>query len=92
MLLRGYGAKRPPQWGAIDGTLARMRSAYGLAPGARAFNALLEVCVATGDADRAMDVIDRMAADGVAPDERTLQVVARKRNLRSYLRKQLGGG
>lgn len=51
-----------------------------------AYNALLEVCVATEDTDRALDVIDRMADDGVEPDEFTVATVSRKRNLRAYLR------
>jgi hypothetical protein len=36
-----------------------------------------------------MDVIDRMADDGVEPDELTVGIVSRKRNLRAYLRKRL---
>lgn len=44
----------------------------------------------TDDVDRAMDVIDRMADDGVEPDEFTVAAVARKRSLRSYLRKAFG--
>ena len=53
------------------------------------FNALLEVCCRTSDIDRGQDIIDRMAADGVEPDEFTEEVVARRRVLRSYLRKTL---
>lgn len=37
------------------------------------------------------DVIDRMAADGVEPDVFTEETVARRRVLRSYLRKTLIG-
>lgn len=89
VLLRGYGGKSPPQWGAIDSTLTRMRSTFGMEPSAVAYNALLEVCVRTEDTDRAMDVIDRMADDGVEPDEMTVGIVSRKRNLRAYLRRKL---
>jgi hypothetical protein len=32
VLLRGYGLKKPPQWGAIDSTLTRMRARYQLEP------------------------------------------------------------
>jgi pentatricopeptide repeat protein len=45
--------------------------------------------VAADDADRALDVIDRMANDGVEPDALTLAAVARKRTLRAYLKKRL---
>lgn len=43
----------------------------------------------TDDMDRALDVIDRMADDGVEPDEMTVAVCSRKRSLRAYLRKRL---
>ncbi|KIY97838.1 hypothetical protein MNEG_10125 [Monoraphidium neglectum] len=89
VLLRGYGAKNPPQWDQIDAMLTRMRSRFSLEPSAVSFNALLEVCVRTEDTDRALDVIDRMADDGVDPDEMTIAVCSRKRQLRAYLRKRL---
>ncbi|KAG2493990.1 hypothetical protein HYH03_007917 [Edaphochlamys debaryana] len=89
VLLRGYGASDPPQWSRIDTTLTTMRIKYGIEPSAVSFNALLEVCCRTNDLDRGQDIIDRMAADGVEPDEFTEEVVARRRALRSYLRKAL---
>lgn len=89
VLLRGYGAANPPLWPKIDATLGRMRRAFGIEPTATSYNALLEVCVRTGDMDRAMDVVDRMADDGVAPDAQTALVCARKRALRAYARKAL---
>jgi pentatricopeptide repeat protein len=51
------------------------------------FNALLEVCVRTNDLDRGMDVIDRMVAERVEPDEQTLEIVQPRRSLRAYLKK-----
>ncbi|GLC43558.1 hypothetical protein PLESTF_001283800 [Pleodorina starrii] len=89
VLLRGYGALNPPDWPRIDATLTTMRMKYGIEPTAVSFNALLEVCCRTSDIDRGQDIIDRMAADGVEPDEFTEEVVARRRVLRSYLRKTL---
>ncbi|PNW88876.1 hypothetical protein CHLRE_01g048750v5 [Chlamydomonas reinhardtii] len=89
VLLRGYGATTPPDWPRIDSTLTTMRVKYGIEPTALSFNALLEVCCRTSDIDRGQDIIDRMAADGVEPDEFTEEVVARRRVLRSYLRKTL---
>lgn len=53
------------------------------------FNILLDICCRTSDIDRGQDIIDRMAADGIEPDEMTEDVVARRRVLRSYLRKTL---
>ena len=87
VLLRGYGAADPPAWTAIDATLSTMRNVHGLSPSATSFNALLEVCVRTDDLDRGLDVIERMAADGVEPDGFTEAAVAKKRVLRSHLRK-----
>ncbi|GFR48255.1 hypothetical protein Agub_g10120 [Astrephomene gubernaculifera] len=89
VLLRGYGALDPPDWPRIDATLTTMRMKHGIEPSAVSFNALLEVCCRTSDIDRGQDIIDRMAADGVAPDELTEEVVAKRRVLRSYLRKTL---
>jgi pentatricopeptide repeat protein len=51
------------------------------------YNALLEVCLKSQDMDRGFDVLDRMANDGVEPDDVTRELVARKRSLRSYYRK-----
>lgn len=51
------------------------------------YNVLLEVCARTNDLDRGQDVIDRMAADDVIPDEFTLETVQKRRVLRSYLKK-----
>lgn len=51
------------------------------------YNALLEICVRTNDLDRGQDIIDRMVSDDVEPDEFSLETVAKKRALRSYLRK-----
>lgn len=89
VLLRGYGAANPPAWPKIDATLGRMRRSFGIAPTATSYNALLEACVRVGDMDRAMDVVDRMADDGVEPDAQTAQTCARKRALRAYARKAL---
>ncbi|GLI60448.1 hypothetical protein VaNZ11_002603 [Volvox africanus] len=87
VLLRGYGVLNPPDWPRIDATLTTMRMKYGIEPTAVSFNALLEICCRTSDIERGQDIIDRMAADGVEPDEFTQEVVARRRVLRSYLRK-----
>lgn len=54
---------------------------------AASYNALLEICYKSNDSDRALDVIDRMAADGVEPDDITWDLAARKRTWRSYMRK-----
>jgi pentatricopeptide repeat protein len=52
------------------------------------FNALLDVCVRTKDVDRGLDVLDRMEAEGVEPDDLTPGIVQNRRVLRSYLRKK----
>ena len=57
---------------------------------AASFNPLLEVCSRNNDLDRGQDVIDRMAADGVEPDEFSAEVVAKRKVLRSYLKKAFG--
>lgn len=57
---------------------------------AASYNALLETCYRSNDSDRALDVLDRMADDGVEPDDMTYEIVARKRAWRSYMRKVFG--
>lgn len=57
---------------------------------AASYNALLEICYKSNDSDRALDVIDRMADDGVEPDDITWDLTARKRTWRSYMRKFMG--
>lgn len=54
------------------------------------YNVLLQICARTNDLDRGQDVIDRMSADEVEPDEFSMEAVAKKRVLRSYLRKTFG--
>lgn len=86
VLVRGYGAKKPPNWAQIEATLNRMRS-YGVPPGIATFNALLEFCARDNDVDRGTDVMDKMQADGVEPDLLTAYIVQRRRVLRRYFRK-----
>lgn len=47
----------------------------------------MQICVRTNDLDRGLDVLDRMSADGVPPDAFTEAIVAKKRAMRSYLKK-----
>lgn len=89
VLLRGYGSLNPPDWVRIDAALNTMRTKYKIEPSATSYNALLEVCCRTNDLERGEDVIDRMADDGVEPDEFTEGAVAARRALRSYIRKKL---
>ncbi|MEW5302614.1 MAG: hypothetical protein WDW38_008014 [Sanguina aurantia] len=89
VLLRGYGGKTPPEWSKVDSTLTIMETQFGVVPTAISFNALLEICCRTNDLERGQDVIDRMISNGVVPDEFTEQIVAKKRALRSYLKKSL---
>ena len=84
VLLRGYGMK--PDWVKIDKTLTEMRT-KNIEPSAISFNALLEICVRTNDLDRGQEIIDRMSADGVQPDEFTLDVVSKRKVLRSAVKK-----
>jgi pentatricopeptide repeat protein len=73
-----------PQW------LPHLRTPVLLSQQTASYNALLEICHKSNDADRALDVIDRMADDGVEPDDVTWELAAKKRVLRSYMRKVLG--
>jgi pentatricopeptide repeat protein len=86
VLLRGYGSKTPPDWVKIDKTLSAMK-AKEVDPTATSFNALLEICVRTNDLERGQEIIERMSSDGVEPDEFTLDVVSKRKVLRSSIKK-----
>lgn len=58
---------------------------------AASYNALLEVCSRMNDLERGQDIVDRMVADEVEPDEGTLAAVHLRRSLRAYLRKAFPG-
>ncbi|KAG1672292.1 hypothetical protein FOA52_004307 [Chlamydomonas sp. UWO 241] len=92
VLLRGYGTSDPPAWTNIDATLTSMSKTYNIEPTSTCYNVLLEVCARTNDLDRGQDVIDRMVADEVLPDEFSLEAVAKRRVLRSYLKKNFDRG
>lgn len=48
------------------------------------------MCARTNDAVRGGEIIERMSAAGVEPDEQTLAAVAQRRSLRSLLKKKFG--
>lgn len=54
------------------------------------FNALLEVCARTNDEERAAEIIARMEGAGVPPNEQTYEAVAKRRSLRSLLKRTFG--
>lgn len=69
---------------------ATLTTTLSCLPPAASYNALLEICYKSNDSDRALDVIDRMADDGVEPDDITWDLAAKKRQWRSYMRKVMG--
>ncbi|KAK9811318.1 hypothetical protein WJX72_001693 [[Myrmecia] bisecta] len=87
VLARGYGECIPPRWVAISGLLNLMDSKYHIKPGAVVYNALLEICAKTKDEDRGREVISRMEASGVQPDEFTLEAIKNRKALRSHLKR-----
>lgn len=54
------------------------------------YNALLDICARTRDEQRGNDVIARMAASQVSPDEWTWETVKNRKALRSQLRRTFG--
>lgn len=55
------------------------------------FNALLEVCARTNDEQRADEILARMEAAGIQPNEQTYEAVAKRKSLRSMLKRTFGG-
>jgi pentatricopeptide repeat protein len=88
VMLRGYGQQAPPRWTAISATLSSMEEAYAVRPTLVTFNALLDVCARTNDEARAAEIIDRMEAAGVQPDDFTVEAVKQKRSIRSMLKRK----
>ena len=86
-MVRGYGEQEPPRWTAISNTVATMERDFGIVPSIRTFNALLEVCSKTKDEVRGSEVITRMVAAGVEPDDFTVEAVRQRKSLRSLLKK-----
>lgn len=78
------GTTMPPAGACLD---TRSCAHAPAVPHAASYNALLEVCLRSNDTDRALDVLDRMAADDVSPDEITASITAKKRTWRSYFQK-----
>ena len=74
-----------------SGTCCSCRRCAVAATTAAVFNALLEVCARTNDEERAGEVISRMEGAGVVPNEQTYEAVAKRRSLRSMLRRTFGG-
>ena len=72
----------------MDLTLERMRR-QGLEATAATYNAVLRACMQQGDTERAVDTLERMEAAGVEPDDQTLEIVRKKRILRSMVKKRL---
>lgn len=88
ILIRGFGqAANPPDWTAVARLLSRMRSTYGVPMSIAVYNSLLELCANTNDVARAEELIDKMQADGIEPDDYTRNVVEGKRALRTALKR-----
>lgn len=92
VLVRGYGDMDPPRWSSISGLLNLMDRQFGLAPTTVIYNVLLDICARTNDEERGFEVIRRMEAAGVEPDDMTEMAVKNRKSLRSYLRKAFAAG
>ena len=71
---------RPAMFTAAPSAPAPLRPAV-------TFNALLECCTKHHDAERAAEIMGRMATAGVQPDDYTLEAVRPRRSMRSLLKR-----
>jgi pentatricopeptide repeat protein len=71
---------RPAMFTAAPSAPAPLRPAV-------TFNALLECCTKHNDAERAAEIMGRMATAGVQPDDYTLEAVRPRRSMRSLLKR-----
>ena len=70
-------------WPHADLCPAALRSLRAAA----VFNCLLEVCARTNDQERGYNIIEQMEKAGCVPDEYTVEAVAKRKVLRSHLRR-----
>lgn len=87
VLVRGLGAASPPQWIKIQRLLARLENEYFIKLTVPVYNELLDICVKTNDMDKGAELLDKMHAKEISPDFNTMEVIKRKRILRSHLKK-----
>ena len=87
-LIRGYLAADPPSWTRAMNTLDKMER-FDVSPSSLSYNVLLAKCAADNELERAEDVVDRMADEGVEPDRFTMEAVKKRRSIRSYAKKVL---
>jgi pentatricopeptide repeat protein len=87
VMLRGYGSQEPPRWTAISNAIATMEKDFGISASTLTYNALLDICSKTNDITRGQEIIARMVAAGIEPDDFTLEAVRQRKSLRSLLKK-----
>jgi pentatricopeptide repeat protein len=87
VMLRGYGSQEPPRWTAISNAIATMEKDFGITASTLTYNALLDICSKTNDITRGSEIITRMVAAGVEPDDFTLEAVRQRKSLRSLIKK-----
>ena len=87
-LIRGYLAADPPSWTRAMNTLDKMER-FDVSPSCLSYNVLLAKCAADNELERAEDVVNRMADEGVEPDRFTMEAVKKRRSIRSYAKKVL---
>jgi pentatricopeptide repeat protein len=88
VLIRGLGqASNPPDWEAVARLLTRMQKEFEVPMTVTVYNSLLGLCAMSNDLVRAEELIDKMALQGVVPDEQTLAALEGKRALRAALKR-----
>lgn len=88
VIIRGHGqVSNPPDWTEIARLLSRMQAEFDVPITVNVYNALLELCTLSNDVARAEELLDKMASQGIQPNEQTHMAVDGKRALRSALRR-----
>jgi pentatricopeptide repeat protein len=88
ILIRGYGqASNPPDWTSVARLLSRMQAEFDVKMTINVYNALLELCAASNDLVRAEELLSKMEAQGIQPNEYTEAALEAKRALRTALRR-----
>mmetsp|Transcript_16051 Transcript_16051/g.44756 ORF Transcript_16051/g.44756 Transcript_16051/m.44756 type:complete len:234 (+) Transcript_16051:191-892(+) len=90
VLVRGYGEEDPPRWGTIANLLSCMVRDHNTPLTVEVYNAMLEICARMNDVERGIEIMDRMLLEGIEANEFSLQVLSRRKTLRSHCRKVFG--
>jgi pentatricopeptide repeat protein len=89
-LLKCHLRLHPPSWTAASWILQVAEIQFNCQPSSITYNCMLETCVRTNDLYRGEEIIDRMVALGIEPDQKTIECVKSRKAFRSQIKRIVG--